>query len=99
MTNVLDRAVADAQARSDAARARLLGTANTLRRRLTPGALASSALGKISRKTESLLDSAQSSAKRNPLTAGGGLAAFMVAVSLRIWLSRQKTTDIDETTP
>ena len=97
MKKVVDRAVIDAQRRSDAARQRLLETTAELRERLTPRALVSGAIENVSRRTENLLDTAQATARRSPLTTASGVAAFLVAVGLRLWIARRKSSEPDET--
>ncbi len=97
MKKVVDLVVENAERTSQAARARMIATAMTLRSRLAPRSLiadgASAAVGRASQ----MVDTVTEAVKSRPVASGAGGAAVLAAFGLRFWLKRRKSANGDET--
>jgi hypothetical protein len=96
MKNEADLLVKYTEREAVRARAQFMGTLAELRQRIDPRVIAAEAAENLVGRANHLLADTTTSVRTRPVLSFAGVAAFAVAVGLRIWLSRAKT-DSDAT--
>ncbi|CAN5294003.1 hypothetical protein BH09PSE3_BH09PSE3_07780 [soil metagenome] len=90
MKSEADLLVKYAEREAVRSRAQFLSTIAEIRYRIDPRVIAAEAAENMLGRANQLLSDTTTSVKNRPLLSFGSLAAFAVAVGLRIWLAKGK---------
>jgi hypothetical protein len=96
MKNQADLLVKHAERESKRARASFLATLAEIRHRTDPRVIAAELAEDVVGRANQMLDDTTTSIRKRPALPLGGLAAFAIAVGLRLWLAKSKV-DSDAT--
>jgi hypothetical protein len=88
--NEADLLVSYAEREAARSRAQFMATLAEIRHRTDPRVIAAEAAENLYGRANQLLDTTTTAARARPALSLGGLAAFLFAVGLRMWLSRSK---------
>lgn len=108
MKRAADLLIAHEKRSVEKARTELFATLTEIRHRLDPRVIAAETAENIAGRASQLVDSARTTVGEHKVASTGGVLAFVIAVALRIWISRKsgdravKPEDeplVDEPTP
>jgi hypothetical protein len=88
--NEADLLVKYAEREAVRSRAQFTETLAEIRRRTDPRVIAAEAVENLLGRANHLLDTATTTVRNSPALSLGGLAAFVIAVGLRVWLAKGK---------
>lgn len=91
MKNEADLLVKYAEREATRSRAQFLATLAEIRHRADPRVIAAEAAENLLGRANHLLDTTTSSVRSRPALSLGGLAAFAIAVGLRVWIAKGKS--------
>jgi hypothetical protein len=88
--NEADLLVSYAEREVVRSRTQFIATLAEIRRRTDPRVIATEAAENMMGRASHLIDATATAVRARPTLTLGGLAAFMMALGLRIWLARRK---------
>jgi hypothetical protein len=88
--NEADLLVKYAERESVRSRARFMATLAEIRHRADPRVIAAEAAENLLGRANHLLDTTTTTVRSRPALSLGGLAAFVIAVGLRVWVAKGK---------